>query len=53
MTLNGGGSRGFYFNTVLSLARSLAAHRQAPIEKVGLWLVSAKTCQESETLGPS
>uniref|UniRef100_A0A8C9Z6X1 Phosphatidylinositol 4-kinase alpha n=1 Tax=Sander lucioperca TaxID=283035 RepID=A0A8C9Z6X1_SANLU len=29
-----GGSRGFYFNTVLSLARSLAAHRQAPIEKV-------------------
>uniref|UniRef100_A0A8C9Z241 Phosphatidylinositol 4-kinase, catalytic, alpha a n=1 Tax=Sander lucioperca TaxID=283035 RepID=A0A8C9Z241_SANLU len=34
MSLNGGGSRGFYFNTVLSLARSLAAHRQAPIEKV-------------------
>ncbi|KAM6901890.1 phosphatidylinositol 4-kinase alpha isoform 2-T2 [Lycodopsis pacificus] len=33
MSLNGGGSRGFYFNTVLSLARSLAAHRQAPIEK--------------------
>ncbi|XP_035391292.1 phosphatidylinositol 4-kinase alpha isoform X1 [Electrophorus electricus] len=29
-----GGSRGFYFNTVLSLARSLAAHRQAPIDKV-------------------
>uniref|UniRef100_A0A4W6BIB1 Phosphatidylinositol 4-kinase, catalytic, alpha a n=1 Tax=Lates calcarifer TaxID=8187 RepID=A0A4W6BIB1_LATCA len=28
------GSRGFYFNTVLSLARSLAAHQQAPIEKV-------------------
>uniref|UniRef100_A0AAX7TA84 1-phosphatidylinositol 4-kinase n=1 Tax=Astatotilapia calliptera TaxID=8154 RepID=A0AAX7TA84_ASTCA len=28
------GSRGFYFNTVLSLARSLAAHRQAPIDKV-------------------
>ncbi|XP_067429551.1 phosphatidylinositol 4-kinase alpha isoform X1 [Thunnus thynnus] len=34
MSLNGGGSRGFYFNTVLSLARSLAAHRQAPIDKV-------------------
>ena len=30
----GGGKRGFYFNTVLSLARSLAAHRQAPIDKV-------------------
>uniref|UniRef100_A0A8C4EJ24 Phosphatidylinositol 4-kinase alpha n=1 Tax=Dicentrarchus labrax TaxID=13489 RepID=A0A8C4EJ24_DICLA len=29
-----GGSRGFYFNTVLSLARSLAAHQHAPIEKV-------------------
>uniref|UniRef100_A0A8C3A4N1 Phosphatidylinositol 4-kinase alpha n=1 Tax=Cyclopterus lumpus TaxID=8103 RepID=A0A8C3A4N1_CYCLU len=29
-----GGNRGFYFNTVLSLARSLAAHREAPIEKV-------------------
>ncbi|KAK7895476.1 hypothetical protein WMY93_020801 [Mugilogobius chulae] len=29
-----GGSRGFYFNTVLSLARSLAAHGQAPLEKV-------------------
>uniref|UniRef100_A0A667Z378 1-phosphatidylinositol 4-kinase n=1 Tax=Myripristis murdjan TaxID=586833 RepID=A0A667Z378_9TELE len=28
------GTRGFYFNTVLSLARSLAAHRQAPIDKV-------------------
>uniref|UniRef100_A0A673JQY4 1-phosphatidylinositol 4-kinase n=1 Tax=Sinocyclocheilus rhinocerous TaxID=307959 RepID=A0A673JQY4_9TELE len=27
-------SRGFYFNTVLSLARSLAAHRPAPIDKV-------------------
>lgn len=36
MSLNGGGSRGFYFNTVLSLARSLAAHQQAPIEKVTL-----------------
>uniref|UniRef100_A0A3Q3WCT9 Phosphatidylinositol 4-kinase, catalytic, alpha b n=1 Tax=Mola mola TaxID=94237 RepID=A0A3Q3WCT9_MOLML len=34
MSLNGGGSRGFYFNTVLSLARSLAAHQQAPIDKV-------------------
>uniref|UniRef100_A0A8C3A4F7 Phosphatidylinositol 4-kinase alpha n=1 Tax=Cyclopterus lumpus TaxID=8103 RepID=A0A8C3A4F7_CYCLU len=34
MSLNGGGNRGFYFNTVLSLARSLAAHREAPIEKV-------------------
>ncbi|KAF0034106.1 hypothetical protein F2P81_014172 [Scophthalmus maximus] len=30
----GGGTRGFYFNTVLSLARSLAAHRPAPVEKV-------------------
>ncbi|TNN54428.1 Phosphatidylinositol 4-kinase alpha [Liparis tanakae] len=29
----GGGGRGFYFSTVLSLARSLAAHRHAPIEK--------------------
>ncbi|XP_039627473.1 phosphatidylinositol 4-kinase, catalytic, alpha b isoform X3 [Polypterus senegalus] len=29
-----GGGRGFYFNTVLSLARSLAAHRPAPLEKV-------------------
>uniref|UniRef100_A0AAQ6A621 1-phosphatidylinositol 4-kinase n=1 Tax=Amphiprion ocellaris TaxID=80972 RepID=A0AAQ6A621_AMPOC len=28
------GTRGFYFNTVLSLARSLAAHRPAPVEKV-------------------
>lgn len=36
MSLNGGGSRGFYFNTVLSLARSLAAHEQAPVEKVTL-----------------
>uniref|UniRef100_A0A671TR25 Phosphatidylinositol 4-kinase, catalytic, alpha a n=1 Tax=Sparus aurata TaxID=8175 RepID=A0A671TR25_SPAAU len=34
MSVNGGGSRGFYFNTVLSLARSLAAHQHAPIEKV-------------------
>ncbi|XP_067339357.1 phosphatidylinositol 4-kinase alpha isoform X2 [Channa argus] len=33
MSLTRGG-RGFYFNTVLSLARSLAAHRQAPIDKV-------------------
>uniref|UniRef100_A0A7N8XHB8 Phosphatidylinositol 4-kinase alpha n=1 Tax=Mastacembelus armatus TaxID=205130 RepID=A0A7N8XHB8_9TELE len=30
----GGGTRGFYFNTVLSLARSLAVHRPAPVEKV-------------------
>ncbi|XP_043924666.1 phosphatidylinositol 4-kinase alpha [Protopterus annectens] len=30
----GGGSRGFYFNTVLSLARSLAAQRQPPPDKV-------------------
>lgn len=29
-----GTSRGFYFNTVLSLARSLAAHRPAPLDKV-------------------
>uniref|UniRef100_A0A8C1PUI3 Phosphatidylinositol 4-kinase alpha n=1 Tax=Cyprinus carpio TaxID=7962 RepID=A0A8C1PUI3_CYPCA len=29
-----GTSRGFFFNTVLSLARSLAAHRPAPIDKV-------------------
>lgn len=29
-----GSARGFYFNTVLSLARSLAAHRPAPAEKV-------------------
>lgn len=36
MSLNGGGNRGFYFNTVLSLARSLAAHPQAPIDKVTL-----------------
>ncbi|CAG07837.1 unnamed protein product [Tetraodon nigroviridis] len=34
MSVGGGGTRGFYFNTVLSLARSLAAHRFAPIEKV-------------------
>ncbi|XP_068608645.1 phosphatidylinositol 4-kinase alpha [Brachionichthys hirsutus] len=34
MSLNGGGTRGFYFNTVLSLARSLAAHQQAPLAKV-------------------
>lgn len=41
MSLNGGGSRGFYFNTVLSLARSLAAHPQAPIDKVTLSAVVA------------
>lgn len=34
MSVRGGGTRGFYFNTVLSLARSLAAHRPAPAEKV-------------------
>uniref|UniRef100_A0A3B4FLB6 Phosphatidylinositol 4-kinase alpha n=1 Tax=Pundamilia nyererei TaxID=303518 RepID=A0A3B4FLB6_9CICH len=34
MSVMGGGTRGFYFNTVLSLARSLAAHRPAPVEKV-------------------
>ncbi|XP_069038183.1 phosphatidylinositol 4-kinase, catalytic, alpha b isoform X3 [Lepisosteus oculatus] len=34
MSVKGGGSRGFYFNTVLSLARSLAAHRPAPADKV-------------------
>ncbi|XP_036383651.1 phosphatidylinositol 4-kinase, catalytic, alpha b isoform X1 [Megalops cyprinoides] len=34
MSVKGGGTRGFYFNTVLSLARSLAAHRPAPIDKV-------------------
>ncbi|XP_072310378.1 phosphatidylinositol 4-kinase alpha isoform X1 [Eucyclogobius newberryi] len=34
MSMTGGGSRGFYFNTVLSLARSLATHGQAPIDKV-------------------
>ncbi|XP_030624226.1 phosphatidylinositol 4-kinase alpha isoform X2 [Chanos chanos] len=34
MSVRGGGSRGFYFNTVLSLARSLAAHQPAPIDKV-------------------
>ncbi|XP_056287909.1 phosphatidylinositol 4-kinase alpha [Pseudoliparis swirei] len=34
MSLHGGGGRGFYFSTVLALARSLAAHRHAPIDKV-------------------
>ncbi|XP_061585479.1 phosphatidylinositol 4-kinase, catalytic, alpha b isoform X2 [Cololabis saira] len=34
MSVAGGGTRGFYFNTVLSLARSLAIHRPAPIEKI-------------------
>uniref|UniRef100_A0A8C7QSH5 Phosphatidylinositol 4-kinase, catalytic, alpha a n=1 Tax=Oncorhynchus mykiss TaxID=8022 RepID=A0A8C7QSH5_ONCMY len=34
MSAKGVGTRGFYFNTVLSLARSLAAHRPAPIDKV-------------------
>lgn len=33
---NGAGTaRGFYFNTVLSLARSLAVQSPAPLEKVG------------------
>lgn len=41
MSLNGGGSRGFYFNTVLSLARSLAAHQQAPIDKVWFYVAVA------------
>lgn len=34
MSVTGGGTRGFYFNTVLSLARSLSAHPPAPLEKV-------------------
>ncbi|KAJ8414141.1 hypothetical protein AAFF_G00067390 [Aldrovandia affinis] len=34
MSVKGGGTRGFYFNTVLSLARSLAAHRPAPVDKI-------------------
>ncbi|XP_041742184.1 phosphatidylinositol 4-kinase alpha isoform X2 [Coregonus clupeaformis] len=34
MSAKGAGTSGFYFNTVLSLARSLAAHRPAPIDKV-------------------
>ncbi|XP_028835725.1 phosphatidylinositol 4-kinase alpha isoform X2 [Denticeps clupeoides] len=34
MSAKGCGARGFYFNTVLSLARSLAAHRPAPADKV-------------------
>ncbi|MEQ2194214.1 hypothetical protein XENOCAPTIV_025506, partial [Xenoophorus captivus] len=34
MSLDGGGCRGFYFSTVLSLARSLAAHQQAPLDKM-------------------
>lgn len=41
MSLNGGGNRGFYFNTVLSLARSLAAHQQAPADKVTLSALTA------------
>jgi len=36
----GGASRGFYFNTVLSLARSLAVQRPASLEKVA-WLRGA------------
>lgn len=42
MSLNGGGNRGFYFNTVLSLARSLAAHQQAPVDKVMSALMANK-----------
>lgn len=42
MSLNGGGNRGFYFNTVLSLARSLAAHQQAPVDKVTSALMANK-----------
>ncbi|XP_064163293.1 phosphatidylinositol 4-kinase alpha-like [Anguilla rostrata] len=34
MSVKGGGTKRFYFNTVLSLARSLAAQQQAPEEKV-------------------
>uniref|UniRef100_H3APG5 Phosphatidylinositol 4-kinase alpha n=1 Tax=Latimeria chalumnae TaxID=7897 RepID=H3APG5_LATCH len=34
MAEKGGGWRGFYFNTVMSLARSLAAQRPAPLEKL-------------------
>ncbi|XP_077456072.1 phosphatidylinositol 4-kinase, catalytic, alpha b isoform X3 [Stigmatopora argus] len=34
MSVTGRGHRGFYFNTVLSLARSLAVHQPAPAEKV-------------------
>ncbi|KAM8854085.1 phosphatidylinositol 4-kinase alpha isoform 2-T2 [Synchiropus picturatus] len=34
MSLTREASRGFYFSTVLSLARSLAAHEQVPTEKV-------------------
>ncbi|XP_023664411.2 phosphatidylinositol 4-kinase alpha-like isoform X1 [Paramormyrops kingsleyae] len=34
MSVRGGGTTRFYFNTVLSLARSLAANRPAALEKV-------------------
>ncbi|KAJ1093784.1 hypothetical protein NDU88_006876 [Pleurodeles waltl] len=34
MSAKGGGPRAFYFNTVLSLARSLAVQRPAPLDKV-------------------
>ncbi|XP_067083789.1 phosphatidylinositol 4-kinase alpha-like isoform X1 [Osmerus mordax] len=34
MSVHGGITRGFYFNTVLSLARSLAANKPTPLEKV-------------------
>lgn len=59
MSLNGGGSRGFYFNTVLSLARSLAAHQQAPVDKVMLSAVVANgrnkliPARVFDTAGPS
>lgn len=59
MSLNGGGSRGFYFNTVLSLARSLAAHQQAPVDKVTLSAVVANgrnkliPARVFDTVGPS
>lgn len=42
MSLNGGVNRGFYFNTVLSLARSLAAHQQAPVDKVTSAVMASK-----------
>lgn len=47
MTLRGEGSRGFYFNTVLSLARSLAAHRQAPLDKVSTTFSLHANCAQS------
>ena len=38
MFVNGRDSRGFYFSTVLSLARSLASQQPATIDKVPLRL---------------